>query len=70
MDESQGYETVATPPMDEAQAFDVIHDAVFDVAGQADCSIQTLIGILEIVKAELMSTVMEDVVEVGEGEEA
>ena len=55
--------------MDEAQAFDAIHDAVFGVAGQADCSVQTLIGILEIVKAELMSTILGDVVEEGEGEE-
>jgi hypothetical protein len=55
--------------MDESQAFDAIHDAVFDVAEQADCSVQTLIGILEIVKTELMSTVMEDVTEDNEADE-
>jgi len=52
--------------MDESKAYQVIHNAVFEVAEQAECSVQTQIGILEIVKAELMSTVMEDVAEEGE----
>jgi hypothetical protein len=56
--------------MNESQAYDAIRGAVFGVAEQAECSVQTQIGILEIVKAELMSTVMEDVPEEGEeGEE-
>jgi hypothetical protein len=60
----------ASPTMNESQAYDAIRGAVFGVAEQAECSVQTLIGILEIVKAELMSTVMEDVPEEGEeGEE-
>jgi hypothetical protein len=52
--------------MNESQAYDAIRGAVFGVAEQAECSVQTQIGILEIVKAELMSTVMEDVPEEGE----
>jgi hypothetical protein len=52
--------------MDESKAYQAIHDAVFEVAEQAECSVQTQIGILEIVKAELMSTVMEDVAEEGD----
>jgi hypothetical protein len=67
-----GYHEAASaePPMEESQAYDAIRGAVFGVAEQAECSVQTLIGILEIVKAELMSTVMEDVPEEGEeGEE-
>ena len=46
--------------MNESQAYEAIHAAVFGVAEEADCSVMTLIGILETVKAELMSTILED----------
>jgi hypothetical protein len=56
--------------MEESQAYEMIHCAVFEAIEQRDFTMMALIGIIEVVKAEAMSTILEDVPEEGEeGEE-
>jgi hypothetical protein len=56
--------------MEESQAYEAIHGVVFKAIEQRDFSMMALIGIIEVVKAEAMSTILEDVPEEGEeGEE-
>jgi hypothetical protein len=56
--------------MQESQAYEAIHGVVFEAMEQRDFSMMALIGIIEVVKAEAMSTILEDVPEEGEeGEE-